>query len=191
MPSRLPGHVRARIEPIRLLVLDVDGVLTDGTLYYSPSGEEIKGFSVRDGLGIRMLLDAEIEVAVITGRSSAALARRCRDLRLRDELVVQGSRDKDADLDRVEQLLGVADHQVAAMGDDLPDLPMLGRAGFSACPADAVPEVVASCDHVCGSQGGRGAVREVAELLLKAQRRWQGQAGRWLGHGQEPGRNES
>ena len=187
MPSRLPGHVRARIEPIRLLVLDVDGVLTDGTLYYSPSGEELKGFSVRDGLGIRMLLEGGFEVAVITGRSSEALTRRCRDLHLREELVIQGSRDKDADLDRVEAVLDLADHQVAAMGDDLPDLPMLGRVGFSACPADAAPEVAAACDLVCGSEGGRGAVREMAELLLKAQRKWQELVGSWLGQGQEAG----
>lgn len=185
MPSRLPGHVRARIEPIRALVLDVDGVLTDGTLYYSPTGEETKAFSVRDGLGIRMLLDAGVEVAVITGRASEALVRRCRDLRLREELVIQASRDKSADLDRVEEILGLADHEVAAMGDDLPDLPLLSRVGFSACPADAAPEVVASCDLVCGSPGGRGAVREMAELLLKARRKWQGQAGHWLGHGTE------
>lgn len=190
MPSRLPGYVRARIEPIRLLVLDVDGVLTDGSLHYSPAGEEIKTFSVRDGLGIRMLLDAGIDVAVITGRASEALARRCSDLGLREDLVIQASRDKPADLDRVEELLGLGDHQVAAMGDDLPDLPMLARAGFSACPADAAPEVVVSCDLVCGSEGGRGAVREVAELLLKAQRKWQVQAGRWIGHGAEAGRDD-
>jgi 3-deoxy-D-manno-octulosonate 8-phosphate phosphatase (KDO 8-P phosphatase) len=187
MPSRLPGHVRARLEPIRVVLLDVDGVLTEGTLYYTPDGEEVKGFSVRDGLGIRLLLEAGFEVAVITGRSSGAVARRCRDLGVRDELVLQGSRDKSADLDRLEELLDVADDQVAAVGDDLPDLPVLARAGFSACPADAAPEVAASCDLVCGSAGGRGAVREVAELLLKAQRRWQGQVGRWLGQGDDPG----
>lgn len=181
MPSRLPGPVRARLDPIRLLVLDVDGVLTDATLLYGPGGEELKGFSVRDGLGIRLLRAAGIEVGVITGRATDALAARCRDLGLRDELVVQGSRDKSADLDRLERILDLSDHEVAVMGDDLQDIPVLERAGFSACPADAVPEVAAVCDLLCGTAGGRGAVREVAELLLKARGLWEAQVGRWLG----------
>jgi 3-deoxy-D-manno-octulosonate 8-phosphate phosphatase (KDO 8-P phosphatase) len=181
MPSRLPGHVRARLDPIRLLVLDVDGVLTDGILLYGPNGEEMKRFSVRDGLAVRMLRAAGIEVGVITGRTTDALATRCRDLGVREDLVIQGSRGKSADLDRLELRLELADHQIAAMGDDLPDVPMLERAGFAACPADAAPEVAAVCDLVCGAPGGRGAVREVAELVLKARGLWQAQVGRWIG----------
>ena len=181
MPSRLPGPVRARLRPIRLLVLDVDGVLTDGGLVYGPGGEELKQFSVRDGLGIRLLRAGGIEVGVITGRATDALVARCRDLGLRDDLVVQASRDKAADLDRLEQILGLSDDEVAVMGDDLQDIPVLTRAGFAACPADAVPEVAAVCDLVCGAAGGRGAVREVAELLLKARGLWEAQVGRWLG----------
>jgi 3-deoxy-D-manno-octulosonate 8-phosphate phosphatase (KDO 8-P phosphatase) len=191
MPSRLPGHVRERLEPIRLLILDVDGVLTDGLLYYGPSGEELKCFSVRDGLAIRLLRAAGIEVSVITGRCTQALAARCRDLGIADELVIQASRDKSADLDRIEQRLGISDHQIAVMGDDLPDMPVLERAGFSACPADAVPEVAAVCDMVCGAPGGRGAVREVAELLLKARGQWQAQAGHWIGSDGEAEGNRS
>ena len=181
MPSRLPGPVRARLDPIRLLVLDVDGVLTDGSLVYGPGGEELKQFSVRDGLGIRLLRAAGIEVGVITGRATDALVARCRDLGLRDDLVVQASRDKSADLDRLEQILGLSDREVAVMGDDLQDIPVLSRAGFAACPADAVPEAAAVCHLVCGAAGGRGAVREVAELLLKARDLWAAQVGRWLG----------
>jgi 3-deoxy-D-manno-octulosonate 8-phosphate phosphatase (KDO 8-P phosphatase) len=181
MPSRLPGPVRARLDPIRLVVLDVDGVLTDGVLFYGPRGEELKCFSVRDGLAIRMLRSAGIEVGVITGRSTEALAARCRDLGIREDLVIQGSRDKSADLDRIEQRLELTDRQIAVMGDDLPDVPVLERAGFSACPADASPEVAAVCDLVCGAPGGRGAVRELAELLLKARGLWQAQVGRWIG----------
>jgi 3-deoxy-D-manno-octulosonate 8-phosphate phosphatase (KDO 8-P phosphatase) len=184
MPSRLPGNLRERLAPLKALVLDVDGVLTDGSLYYAASGEELKRFSVRDGLAIRMLEEAGLAVAIITGRRSEALAERCRDLGMRDDLVIQGSSDKGAHLDRLEELLGIQDHQIAAMGDDLPDLPVLERAGFSACPADAAPEVAAACDLVCGAPGGRGAVREVAEILLKGQRRWQDQVGRWLGPSQ-------
>jgi YrbI family 3-deoxy-D-manno-octulosonate 8-phosphate phosphatase len=92
---------------------------------------------------------------------------------------VLGSRDKDADLDRMLDRLGIGDHELAAMGDDLPDLPMLGRAGFAFCPADAVPEVAAACDYVCGHAGGHGAVREAAEILLKAKARWTGIVERW------------
>jgi len=180
MPSHLPAELRARLEPIRLLVLDVDGVLTDGTLLYTPRGEEGKQFSVRDGLGIRLLLAAGIQVAILSGRRSEAVAARCRELGIGSELVVLGSSDKGAALDELERQLGLDDSRVAAMGDDLPDLPVLQRVAFSVCPADAAPEVAAACDMVCGSGGGRGAVREVSELLLKAQGRWQDGVGRWL-----------
>jgi 3-deoxy-D-manno-octulosonate 8-phosphate phosphatase (KDO 8-P phosphatase) len=179
VPSRLPPDVRRKLEPIRLLVLDVDGVLTDGTIHMSARGEEVKRFDVRDGLGIRLLIDCGMEVGVITGRSSEAVSARCAELGLKSDLVFLGSRDKDADLDRLLNLLELENHQMAAMGDDLPDLPMLGRAGFAVCPADAVPEVLAACDHVCGNPGGRGAVRETAELLLKAKGLWTGLVERW------------
>jgi 3-deoxy-D-manno-octulosonate 8-phosphate phosphatase (KDO 8-P phosphatase) len=181
MPSRLPTHVRHRLDPICLLILDVDGVLTDGTLVYSATGEAVKQFHVRDGLAVRLLLNAGVEVAVVTGRRSEALGFRCREIGVRDDLILQGSEDKAAHLDHLEQLLDVSDEQVAAMGDDLPDLPMLARVGFAACPADAVPEVAAACHLVCGAGGGRGAVRELAELLLKAQGRWGELVGRWVG----------
>lgn len=172
MPSHLPPHIRAQLEPIRLLVLDVDGVLTDGTLFYSSGGEEIKTFNVHDGLGIRLMIDCGIEVGVITGRSSAAVSARCSELGLKKDMVFLGSRDKGADLDEMLASLGIDDRKMAAMGDDLPDLPMLTRAGFSFCPNDAAPEVIATCDHICGKNGGQGAVREAAEILLKAKGRW-------------------
>ena len=186
MPSRLPADVRERLERVRLLVLDVDGVLTDGTLIYSPDGEDRKRFSVRDGLAIRLLLKAGIEIAVITGRSSEAVNTRCGELGVRSELIVLGSRDKGADLDRIEGLLGIGSSaEIAVMGDDLPDLPLLARAGFAACPADAAPEVIAACDLVCGAVGGRGAVRELGELLLKAQGKWMEQVGGWVTPGMQ------
>jgi 3-deoxy-D-manno-octulosonate 8-phosphate phosphatase (KDO 8-P phosphatase) len=155
-------------------------VLTDGSLIFSDKGEAYKAFSARDGLAIRILLRSEIEVVVLSGRSSPAVQVRCQELGMRPECVILGSHDKSADLDRIEELLGVADHQVAAMGDDLPDLPLLARAGFSACPADAVPEVMAASDLVCGAVGGRGAVRELAEVLLKGQGRWLQQIDKWV-----------
>ncbi len=183
MPSRVPTEIRHRLEPVRLLVLDVDGVLTDGSLTYTGRGEEQKTFSVRDGLGIRLLLEAGVQVAVISGRASEAVAVRCTELGIRSELIVLGSKDKVADLERIEELLDVVDLEVAAMGDDLPDLPMLERAVFTACPADAAPEVMAACDLVCGANGGSGAVREFVELILKVQGKWMDVVGRWVSHG--------
>jgi 3-deoxy-D-manno-octulosonate 8-phosphate phosphatase (KDO 8-P phosphatase) len=180
MPSRVPTEIRHRLAPVRLLVLDVDGVLTDGSLFYSGRGEACKAFSVRDGLAVRLLLGAGIQVAVISGRSSPATAARCADLGIRPDMVCLGSRDKVADLERLEQMLDVVDLQVAAMGDDLQDLPLLARAAFTACPADAAPEVAAVCDLVCGSLGGRGAVREFAELILKVQGKWMDAVGHWV-----------
>jgi 3-deoxy-D-manno-octulosonate 8-phosphate phosphatase (KDO 8-P phosphatase) len=187
MPSRLPAEVREKLEPIRLVVLDVDGVLTDGTLIYSGDGEEQKRFSVRDGLAIRLLLRAGIQVAVISGRPSVAVLARCSELGVRSELVVTGSNDKPAELDRMEELLQLGDNEVAAMGDDLPDLPLLVRAGLAACPTDAAPEVIAACDLVCGAEGGRGAVRELAEVILKAQGRWAELVDGWLTPGMQRG----
>lgn len=181
MPSRLPPQIRRRLEAIRLLVLDVDGVLTDGTIFVGAGGEELKSFSVRDGLAIRLLIDNGIEVGVITGRSSPAVSVRCAELGMRPELVVLGAEDKSADLDRLLEIVGIGDDGMAAMGDDLPDLPLLMRAGFSFCPADAAPEVVVACDHVCGRSGGRGAVREAAEILLKAKGLWTGLVEGWSG----------
>ena len=183
MPARLPAEIRARLERIQCLVLDVDGVLTDGILVYGPHGEAAKRFSVRDGLAVHLLLRAGIRVAVISGRRSEAVAIRCRELGIEDRLIIQGSRDKSADLDEIERILGLGDGEVAGMGDDLPDVPMLQRVGFAACPADAEPQVAVACDYVCGTEGGHGAVREVAELLLKAQGSWHELTAPWTGSG--------
>ncbi len=166
-------------------MLDVDGVLTDGRLVFSATGEVVKQFHVRDGLGIRMVLNAGIEVAVVSGRRSDAVSDRCREVGLRDELILQGSGDKELRLDELEQMLDLRDDQVAFIGDDLPDLPVLARVGFAACPADAAPEVAAASNLVCGAGGGRGVVREVAELLLKVQGRWEEQVGRWTARNPE------
>jgi 3-deoxy-D-manno-octulosonate 8-phosphate phosphatase (KDO 8-P phosphatase) len=117
---------------------------------------------------------------VISGRSSDAVVTRCSELGVRSELIAVGSQDKSMDLDRMEELLQLDDTHVAAMGDDLPDLPLLARVGFAACPNDAAPEVIAACDLVCGSEGGRGAVRELAEFILKGQERWTDVVSDWV-----------
>lgn len=181
MPSHLPSDVRKRLKPIRLLVLDVDGVLTDGSLLFGAEGCIGKSFSVRDGLGIRLLEECGITVGVISGRSDPAVSARLEELGVDSSVIVLGSRNKLEDLGRLQVAAGgVDDSQTAVIGDDLPDLPMLLKVGFSACPADAAPDVAAVCDLVCGSCGGRGAVREVAEMILKGQGQWSGLVQRWM-----------
>lgn len=149
---------------IKLLVLDVDGVLTDGRLWYGPDGEQIKGFHVRDGLGIKSVLAAGIEVAVISGRDSRAVALRCAELGIRH--VFQGCEDKRAAFDSLCATLGIDASAVACIGDDTPDLPLLVRAGVGIAVADGHPSVRAAASRVTLLPGGHGAVREVCDWLL-------------------------
>ncbi len=162
----------AILQKIRLLVLDVDGTLTDGGLIHLASGGVGKQFDVRDGLAIRLLQRAGIAVAVLTGRSDPAVERRLDELEIPSQLRILGSVDKRMDLERLRQAAGVEADQVAAMGDDLPDLPMLTAAAVSVCPADAATEVRHRCTVVCRRAGGHGAVRELTERILKSQERW-------------------
>lgn len=155
-----------RAAGIKLLLLDVDGVLTDSTIVYGPQGYEMKAFSTRDGLGIRLLREAGVETGLITARSSETVRRRAEDLRLRH--VYQGQGDK---LQAWEQILAAQQltaAQVAYMGDDWLDLPLLLRAGLAAAVADAVPEVREAAHYVTERPGGRGAVRELCELIIEA-----------------------
>ena len=158
--------VLERARRIRLLVLDVDGVLTDGRLYLSASGEELKVFHVRDGSGLVAVLRAGIEVAIISGRDSAAVGRRATELGIRH--LCQGITDKGAELDGLLARLGIAASEVACVGDDTPDAPMLKRAGLAICVADAHPALREAAHWVTTSAGGHGAVREVCDLLLSA-----------------------
>jgi 3-deoxy-D-manno-octulosonate 8-phosphate phosphatase (KDO 8-P phosphatase) len=155
-----------RARRIRLLVLDVDGVLTDGRLHFTANGEELKVFHVRDGAGIVAAQRAGVTVAIISGRDSAAVTRRAAELGIRH--VHQGVDDKGALLDRLLAELGVAAEETACVGDDTPDAPMLRRAGLAIAVADAHPALVAAAHWVTQSKGGRGAVREVCDLLLSA-----------------------
>jgi len=149
---------------IRLLVLDVDGVLTDGRLYYGARGEALKCFHVRDGHGIKQLRAAGIDVAVISGRRSPAVARRCRELGVAH--VVQGAEDKLAAFTRLIERLGVKPAECACIGDDAPDVPLLRAAGESYAVADAHPSARAAARHATRAKGGHGAVREVCDRLL-------------------------
>lgn len=162
--------VAARAARVRLVALDVDGVLTDGRLYFGARGEALKAFDVRDGLGIRLLRDVGIEVAIITGRSSRIVAARARDLGI--ERVLQGQSDKHAGVQRLLAAAGIPARACAYMGDDWPDLPVLTTVGLAATVADA-PDEVKRCVHwVAPSPGGRGAVRDLARMVLRAQGRF-------------------
>ncbi|MGH8260721.1 MAG: KdsC family phosphatase [Steroidobacteraceae bacterium] len=152
------------MKPIRLLVLDVDGVLTDGRLYYGPRGEQLKCFHVRDGHGIKALRAAGIDVAVITGRRSGAVARRCRELGIAH--VVQGADDKLAAFRRLLAELSLTPAECACIGDDVPDVPLLRAAGDSYAVADAHPAARAAADRATRASGGQGAVREVCDRLI-------------------------
>jgi 3-deoxy-D-manno-octulosonate 8-phosphate phosphatase (KDO 8-P phosphatase) len=148
---------------VRLLLLDVDGVLTDGRIWYGPEGEAVKAFDVQDGHGIVLLRD-HVQLGVISGRPGKASETRLRELRFQH--LVFGERDKLAGYARLA--LGIPDEEVAYMGDDVNDLPLLRRVGLSAAPADARPEVREAVHFVARSGGGRGAVRELCELVLRA-----------------------
>jgi 3-deoxy-D-manno-octulosonate 8-phosphate phosphatase (KDO 8-P phosphatase) len=158
--------VLERARNVRLLVLDVDGVLTDGRLYISGAGEELKVFHVRDGFGLVAVQAAGIAVAIISGRDSAAVTRRAGELGI--EHVRQGISDKAAELDQLMKQLGVNGEALACVGDDSPDLPMLRRAALPIAVADAHPSVKAETIWSTPSPGGLGAVREVCDLLLSA-----------------------
>jgi 3-deoxy-D-manno-octulosonate 8-phosphate phosphatase (KDO 8-P phosphatase) len=153
---------------VKLLLLDVDGVLTDGRLYYSDQGEALKAFDVKDGHGI-VHLRAHLELGVISGRPGLA-RRRLEELGFKHLVFAQ--RDKVAAYEELRAGLGFADEQVGYMGDDVNDLGLLARVGLSAAPSDARPEVRAAVHFLAGSPGGRGAVRELCELILRAKGAW-------------------
>jgi 3-deoxy-D-manno-octulosonate 8-phosphate phosphatase (KDO 8-P phosphatase) len=159
-----------RAAQVRLLILDVDGVLTDGRLYYGSGGEAMKAFDVRDGHGITLLREAGIEVALLTARRSEIVAVRARELGV--ERVVQGAADKVIGFESLCGETGVSEQRCGYMGDDWPDLAVLGRVGFAATVADAAPEVRAVAHWVATASGGHGAVRQVAEFVLRAQGRF-------------------
>jgi 3-deoxy-D-manno-octulosonate 8-phosphate phosphatase (KDO 8-P phosphatase) len=151
---------------IGLVAFDVDGVFTDGRFYLSDDGCESKAFNTQDGFGIRTLLQAGIEVAVISGRRSRAVELRMSELGVTH--VIQGCKDKVAAFDELISKLGVGIDQTVYVGDDVPDLPLLRHAGFAIAVANAVAAVQAQCDVTTRASGGFGAVREVCELLLAA-----------------------
>ena len=156
-----------KAKKIKMLVLDVDGVMTDGRIVMNDLGQEIKFFNVKDGHGIRLLLKAGIDVAIITGRESETVRRRASDLGI--QIVYQGIKDKAS---KIIKEKGFEKEQVCCMGDDLPDIPMFECAGLPIAVADAAYETRESAVYVTKSSGGCGAVREVCEIILKSKDAW-------------------
>ncbi|MBN2645168.1 MAG: HAD family hydrolase [Desulfuromonadaceae bacterium] len=163
--------MKERIAAIRLLLLDVDGVMTDGRIIYDNQGVETKMFHVRDGHGLKLLQRAGVQVGIITGRESQVVIKRAQELGI--EYLYQGAKNKLECYEDILRRTGLSDEQIAYVGDDLVDLPVLRRVGFAVAVADGVEEIRPYVDYVTSRCGGCGAVREVCDLLLKQSGRWQ------------------
>lgn len=172
----------ASLQKIKLLALDVDGVLTDGTIYISPAGEVFKGFNAKDGMGISCALRNNLQIAVITGRQSPIVERRCEELGIK--LFMQGVKDKRLALQKMAQELGLTREEIAYMGDDLNDIPAFKASGLNFVPADGSIEVLAVADIITKAKGGRGAVREAITMILAAQDNWEQIVNSYLTAGQ-------
>jgi len=158
--------MQERLKHIKLLQLDVDGVMTDGGIIYDANGVETKRFNVKDGHGIKMMQRYGFEVGIITGRTSIVVANRANELGI--TLVYQGALKKAEQYETVKSVTGLQNHQIAYMGDDIIDVPVLKQVGFSAAPADAVEDVLSTVDYISRLKGGAGAVRDLCDHILKA-----------------------
>jgi 3-deoxy-D-manno-octulosonate 8-phosphate phosphatase (KDO 8-P phosphatase) len=167
-----PDELAARCAPIELLIADVDGVLTDGVIAIGADGSEVKRFHVRDGLGYALWHRAGKQSAILSGRRAAAVERRAAELSIAH--VLQGHGAKAGPFRELVGRLGLKPRQVCYVGDDLPDLPVLRAVGLAACPVDAVAEVRGAVHLIARTPGGRGAVREVVEVILRSQGKWDG-----------------
>ena len=179
VPLSIDEKLRSRILPVRVMIFDVDGVLTDGRIIYHDDGSEIKAFDVQDGHGIKLLQRAGIEVALITGRFCRAVEHRAQGLGI--TRIYQGAHDK---LEAYEEILaetGLAQKEIGFMGDDLIDIPLLRKVGFAAVVPNAVSHVIPYAHYVTRAEGGRGACREICELLLRVQGLWEEVTARYFG----------
>jgi 3-deoxy-D-manno-octulosonate 8-phosphate phosphatase (KDO 8-P phosphatase) len=161
---------KKRAFPIKMIIMDVDGTLTDGTLFILPDGEEVKSYNVRDGLGILLAHLAGIKTAIITGKTSKALERRAEKLRVHE--LHQGILDKKPAFEAILKKHGLTPEEVAYIGDDLGDLEVIRSAGLAGAVADAHPLIKKHAHFICGLGGGRGAVREFIEFILESQGKW-------------------
>ncbi len=160
-----------RLQRVRLLLCDVDGVMTDGTVIMGAGGTELKRFSIQDGFGLRLLRDAGLQVGWVSARPSPATTERANDLKI--DYLHQSPALKVQSIGELLGRIGLNWEDIGYIGDDVVDVGALRRAGFAAAPADARPEARAVAHYVCAADGGRGAVREVVELILQAQGKWE------------------
>ncbi|UCE06988.1 MAG: HAD-IIIA family hydrolase [bacterium] len=164
-------NLNEKSKNIKLLLLDVDGVLTDGSIILGDSNQETKIFNVKDGLGIKLAQAGGIEIGIITGHTSEAVKKRADELDIK--ILNHGQPDKLEVYEQIKNDLVLKDEQIAYVGDDLSDLKVLQKVGFSIAVNDACDDVKAEADYITKSSGGKGAVREVIELILKSQGKWQ------------------
>ena len=162
--------IKEKLKGIRLLILDVDGVMTDGRIIMDDAGREIKNFNVRDGHGIKILQRCGVKVAILTGRKSKVVEHRAKDLEIKD--VYQKVYNKKEVFEKILKKHKLLADAVAFIGDDIVDVPVLKRVGFSVAVADALDIVKKSVDYVAKNRGGDGAVREICEMILQAQGKW-------------------
>ncbi len=160
-----------KIKNIKLLIMDIDGVLTDGRIILSSFGDELKFFDVRDGFGLTLWRKAGYKSAIITANKSSVVRRRARMLKI--DKVYQKAYNKLTAYNKIKKIFKVTDGQICFIGDDLIDLPVLKRVGFSCCVANAIEDIKPEVDYVTKKEGGHGAVREIIDLILKTQGRWQ------------------
>lgn len=157
---------------IELIIFDVDGVLTDGTININDNGFETKKFNVRDGYGFRLWLNAGYQIAIITGRSGEALIHRLESLKINPDLIIQGSKDKSRDLDLILQRTKISAAHTAYLGDDWPDLPAMQRVGYPMAVQDAEPEVLKAAAHTTERRGGHGAARDAIAHILRSKEKY-------------------
>ena len=167
MNENYPSSAFKAAQKVKLVLLDVDGVLTDGRLYYGNAGEELKAFDIQDGLGIKLLQNAGIKVGIITGRSSVLVERRAKELGI--DHLIQGREDKLTALNELLEKITFEFEEIAFVGDDLPDLAIIRRVGLGITPANGNHLIASQALWQTKKSGGNGAVREVAELILSAQ----------------------
>jgi 3-deoxy-D-manno-octulosonate 8-phosphate phosphatase (KDO 8-P phosphatase) len=173
-----PSSIEKRASRIKLLLMDCDGVLTDGRLWLTEDGDDQKSFNTHDGLGLSLLHRAGLHSGIISGRNSRAVTRRASELGV--EFVRQGDPDKIEAFEQLMRLAGVNSNEVAFIGDDLTDIPVMQRSALAVAVADAVAETRSVAHYVTRAEGGHGAVREVIEIILKSQGRWQGLVDNYL-----------
>ena len=171
MAKKLSTNRIRKIKAIKILILDVDGVMTDGKIIYDDDGKEIKIFDVKDGHGIKLLMRAGIDVAIITARESKVVLHRARNLGI--EMVYQKAMDKVIAFEDILKKRQLSPQETAYIGDELVDIPLLRRVGFAVTVKDAVADVKKRIDYITAKNGGCGAVREICELILKVQGKWE------------------